>query len=405
MSPHRQRLETLLGHIVVERRRRQPEREAAVDAAAGPASASSAADLVLRPRQLAPSDIILGGGNSSIAHIPQDEATAVVHACLNSGIRDFDSAPLYGAGQSELKLGRALVASGAEALMYAGQPIRLHTKTGRLVRAQRQQHASASDGGLGWRPCSAEQPWPSEPGGVITDDYSANGAFLSHHESRQRLQGLRIDTLRIHDADTNGGVGTTQATGALDQALLPQGMLAGLRALRADGDIRHVSLGMNAHPGIGLDGNGGWTPDVITAFIEAAPPGTFDSALLAYGWSLLAQDGLEVLLCCQRAGISVHLAGVFGGSTFEPLFNPKPAHKQTVARWQALADEYDVSLGAVAITFGALPACVEKIVVGMNKVSDVELTVAQLGERVPMSLWRDAQARGLLPSRLSLKDA
>ena len=115
-------------------------------------------------------------------------------------------------------------------------------------------------------------------------------------------------------------------------------MLAGLRALRADGTIRCVSLGMNAHAKVrktlswprswanfslvscipaGMrgptcifwanltsfslkhnltrGGAGGWTPRVITEFIEAAPSGTFDSCLLAYGWNLLNQDALEVL--------------------------------------------------------------------------------------------------------------
>ena len=67
-----------------------------------------------------------------------------------------------------------------------------------------------AEGDLGWRPAGShadgEQQWPPGPGRegrTITDDFSANGAFLSHGESRQRLgEGLSIDTLRIHDADT-----------------------------------------------------------------------------------------------------------------------------------------------------------------------------------------------------------
>jgi len=234
----------------------------------------------------------------------------------------------------------------------------------------------------------------------VTDDYSANGAFLSYFESRQRLGlGLAIDTLRIHDADTNGGPGTAQATGSLDQALLPEGMLAGLVALRDDGEIAHVSLGMNC---VNLKG-GDWNASVITDFILAAPPGTFDSALLAYGWSLLSQDAMEVMAVCERAGIAVHIAGIFGGTTVSPLFDPKPEHEEKVAKWQALADSYGVSLAAVAIAFAALPACVEKIVLGMRTVADVALNISQIRESVPMALWLEAQLDGLLPQQLRLE--
>ena len=68
-----------------------------------------------------------------------------------------------------------------------------------------------------------------------------------------------------------GGPGATQATGALDQALQPQGMLAGLRALREGGEIVNVSLGMNAHTAHVRHAGGTWTHEVITDFIEAAP--------------------------------------------------------------------------------------------------------------------------------------
>lgn len=238
-----------------------------------------------------------------------------------------------GAGTSETKLGRALLSAsvatvGAEVefttgplqqpgMRVGGEAVKLYTKTGRLIR---QQVSDAPEGELQWRPAgpgpeagpqlglALGQQWPATDG-MVTDDYTANGAFLSYSESRQRLgPGLAIDTLvrtpplpspncsehgwlragatvvqRIHDADTNGGPGATQASGSLDQALLPEGMLAGLRALRADGEIAHVSLGMNAHTGLM---GGRWTPAVIVDFIRAAPPGTFDSALLACASSL-----------------------------------------------------------------------------------------------------------------------
>ena len=262
------------------------------------AAAAAAVTLTLQPRRLSATDLCLGGGMSSIVAVDEDESTAIVHACLRAGIRDFDSAPLYGQGESEQKLGAALLSATEETaggpvvfdhpdqsgvtMAVDGEQVRIHTKTGRLIR-QKQPEAPPNE--LAWRPAESQQ-WPQRLGpaaaeAVVTNDYSANGAFLSHSESRQRMgEDFAIHSLRIHDADSNGGPGVAQATGSLDLALEPEGMLAGLRALRSDGLISEVSLGMNAH--VGLENpTGQWTPSVIVDFIKAAPPNTFDTALLA----------------------------------------------------------------------------------------------------------------------------
>ena len=99
------RLRRLLRHIGPEVPRDRSAKRlhaaaAAVAASVAAATAAVAAPLVLVPgRQLSPADIMLGGGMSSITAAPQPKATAIVHACLRAGIRDFDNAPLYGAGR------------------------------------------------------------------------------------------------------------------------------------------------------------------------------------------------------------------------------------------------------------------------------------------------------------------
>ena len=85
--------------------------------------------------------------------------------------------------------------------------------------------------------------------------------------------------------------------------------------------------------------------------------------MFADGWNLITQDALEVMSVCEELGIAVHLAGIFGGTTVSPIFDPMPEHAEQVAAWQALADRHGVSLAAVALGFAALPKCVEKIVV------------------------------------------
>ena len=127
-----------------------------------------------------------------------------------------------GAGTSETKLGRALLSAsaatvGAEVefttgprqqpgMSVGGEAVKLYTKTGRLIR---RQVSDAPEGELQWRPAgpgpeagpqlglTLGQQWPATDG-VVTDDYTANGAFLSYSESRQRLgPGLAIHTLVI----------------------------------------------------------------------------------------------------------------------------------------------------------------------------------------------------------------
>ena len=97
---------------------------------------------------------------------------------------------------------------------------------------------------------------------------------------------------------------------------------------------------------------------MITDLIDAAPAGTIDSALLAYGWNLLCFDALEVMVGCQRAGVKVHVAGTFGGDLYSIFCPVGAAQEAKVAAWQSLADEHGVSLAAVAIHFAFLPACV-----------------------------------------------
>ena len=204
--------------------------------AAAPTAGGGA--LALVSRTLQPSDLMFGG--APIGGVPSEQAEATVHACLRAGIRHYDSAPLY--SESEDKLGAALLSASEDTigapcsfangqLVVDGEPVYIYTKTGRLIR----HRIETDDDELAWRPAGpahgptmAQWPAPGAAPRMVTDDFSANGAFLSFAESRQRLGGgLAIDTLRIHDADTVGGPGASQATGALDQALLPQGMLAG----------------------------------------------------------------------------------------------------------------------------------------------------------------------------------
>lgn len=260
-------------------------------------------ELVLRARgAVAPDEILFGCGPIVRDHggpIALEQIDAAVDAALKAGIVGFDTAPLY--GDSEDRLGHALAASalGAQAQVY--------TKAGKLIRRICGNKQVAL---LGPEPWTAfEVPLEER---CLLPDYSAAGAKKSFQESCERMGLPELHTLRIHDPDSIEGV--------WEQAVAADGLIAGLRQLKAEGCIQHVSLGMNANsdhkvvtPGAGGLETTDWQPSCIIDLIRAVPSGTFDSALLAYSWNLFSQDGLPVLQECARAGIAVHVAGIWAG--------------------------------------------------------------------------------------------
>jgi len=267
-------------------------------------------------RTLDPTDIVLGGiwlgpgsgdcGDGNRPDLGQENATAAVEAALRNGIREFDTAPWYGAGASEERLGRALQALTKRGLAAADEA-RVVTKAGRLFREPDGTTPCLAGFDAAGRATLAER--------VCKNDYSAAGAEASLRESLQRLGKPSVFGLRVHDPNDNNlnKAGTESFVDEVAQALSVEGgeegegMCAALRRLRGEGTVAHVGLGMNsnceAHQGV---------PDEVIRLLREAPRGTFDSALLAGGWNLLCQAGLPCFVECERAGVAVYVAGVFG---------------------------------------------------------------------------------------------
>jgi D-threo-aldose 1-dehydrogenase len=286
--------------------------------------------------------------------VGDDTAAATVSAAWDAGIRYFDTAPLYGAGLSERRAGKAL----------AGRTgFTLSTKVGRLLVP-----GSPEDPGM-WAEDSALRP---------VFDFSADGVRRSYADSLERLGLDRVDLLHLHDPDEHYGEAVGEA-------------LPALVALRAEGRVGAVSAGMNQSA-------------MLTRF---ARTGEFDCFLLAGRYTLLDQSGLADLLPeCAARGISVIAAGVYNsGLLADPspgaTFDYRPAPQMLVTKARALGEicaAHGVPLRAAALQFPLGHPAVACVLVGMRSPAEVADAVAMTRVEIPGRLWRDLVSAGLLPA-------
>ena len=244
--------------------------------------------------------------------IKDEQAEATVVKAIELGVRNFDTAPHYGLGLSEERLGAALgrfAVTGAKG--YTGlPPIKIWTKVGRVIKLKTKVNKGkdeVEEANLAGAPTCLFPDTPTDRAPVL--DYTAKGVVTSHADSLRRLSlgGVKVELhgIRLHDAETPSRIDDTlKAGGAID----------GMVALKKAGSVQDVGLGMN-------------NPRYIMQILREAP-GTIDTVMMAGSWNLLNTSGYEVLMECQKQGIEVHNAGIFasgllvGGSTLD--YAPAP---------------------------------------------------------------------------------
>jgi len=368
-------------------------------------------------RLLQPRDIVLGGiwlgpgsgtsknGNGTHPDLGQDNAHAVIQAALDAGIVEVDTAPWYGAGSAEERLGKALRSVVQAAAVPNEQKqnsrnssMKVGTKAGRLF-----YESDGTTPALSGFDAPGVHPLDTR---ICINDYTARGARTSLEHSLHRMGLDRVDVLRIHDPNDNSNNShfsmkeenfVDEVEIALDEEL---GMLKELRALRdIDGAIGEIGVGMNTN----VEEHMG-APDQVLRLLRRAPARTFDSALLAGGWNLLSQTGWECLLECQRRDIPVYNAGVFASgflaSNKKPYAYVDEVSSQRLSqrkKWLELAHDGGYSLPAVAIAFAALPTIVTKLVIGAATPSELQQMLEWVEESntIPESLWECAADQGL----------
>ncbi|MFD4711158.1 aldo/keto reductase [Streptomyces sp. NPDC058430] len=315
----------------------------------------------------------LGFGTAPLGNmfrsIPDEEATATVEAAWNQGIRYFDTAPFYGAGLSELRLGEVL----------AGRPrddYVLSTKVGRVILDELEDPA---DRDLGEKGGLFEHGRANK----MVDLYTADATLRSIEDSLKRLKTDRLDIVWVHDVaqDFHGddwlAVYETARTGAFRV----------LQNLRDEGVIKAWGLGVNRVE-----------PIELTLDLDEPKP---DAFLLAGRYTLLDHNrSLQRLLPAATAqDVDMVVGGPYssgilaGGQHFE--YQKAPADIiAKVERIKALAAGHGVSIKAAALQFALAHPATAAVVPGATRPSRIAEDVAALNENVPAAFWtalRDEQ--------------
>ena len=267
--------------------------------------------------------------------VDADAALAVVDHAWELGVRFFDTAPYYGCGLAERRLGEGL----------RGRPrgtFAVSTKVGRLLRP----------GASGWE------------GAYF--DFSYDAALRSLEESLERLQLDRVDVALVHDPDDH-----------FDEALT--GAFAALARLRDEGVVRAIGVGMNQ-------------AELLVRFARETDPDCF---LVAGRYTVLDRTGAaELLPLCEQRGIAVIAGGVFnsgvlaGGDTFDYRTAPAPIVER-VERLRSACARWDVPLVAAAVQFPRRHPAVECVLVGCRSAAEVEEDVRAFERPLPAGLWDD----------------
>jgi D-threo-aldose 1-dehydrogenase len=290
--------------------------------------------------------------------VDEHQAHATVDAAWREGIREFDTAPHYGAGLSERRLGARLAALPRDELMVS-------TKVGRLLVP-----------GPGSRRDDGGGMFAGAPALDRVFDFSRDGVLRSVEQSLERLGLDRVDVLYVHDPDDH-----------LDQAI--EEALPALADLRAQGMVREIGAGMNQAP----------------ALARIVREADVDRVLVAGRYTLLDQSADEELLpLCARRDVAVVAGGVLNsGILADPrpgaMYDYAPAPEELVMRARRIAGIcrlHDTELLAAAIAFPLRHPAIRTVLVGARSPEEVETAAAAFARGVPEDLWEELEQAGLL---------
>ena len=312
----------------------------------------------------------LGFGGAPIGNFngvfDEDDALAMVDQSWRQGVRYFDTAPGYGNGLSEHRLGQALRRiDRADAVVS--------TKVGRTLTPTR--GAPRTNG-----------EYQDAPPFVASFDYTYDGVMRAVEQSMQRMLTDHFDALFIHDCDryTHGASQPEYFRQALVSAF------PALELLRDQGVVKAIGFGVNE-------------TDVM---MEAVKVTDADLCLLAGRYTLLEQEPLDQLLpMCEERGVGIVLGGVYNsgilatGPVAGARFNYAPAPHDVLARTAALEEvctRHGVPLAAAAVQFAYAHPAVTSICLGARNAGQQARNAVLFEESIPQDLWDDLRRAELI---------
>ncbi len=311
----------------------------------------------------------LGFGSAPLGNylhpLTEEECADTLATAWDCGMRYFDTAPLYGLGLSEMRVGRLLATHPRDDFIVG-------TKVGRLLT-----------------PCEKDEVnglfFVETPQVRFSYDYSYDGVMRSYEESLKRLRLERVEILYVHDVCglVHGG---REASEARIQELMRKGGWRALAELRDSGEVQAIGIGVNE-----------WEP--CARMLELADPDLF---LLAGRYTLLEQVPLDTLFPeCARRSVGIVAGGPYnsgilaGGSTY----NYAQAPAEIVARARAIdsvCQAHGVPLAAAALQFILAHPLVVSVIPGGQTVRETTQNAAVLDEPIPSALWQELKDRKLL---------
>jgi len=290
-------------------------------------------------------------GTSNVAAISDVDAQAIMQSAFSNAIQRFDTAPLYGGGLSEERLGRLL----------QGRPrdsYQLSTKVGR------------------YRPYSSKV---ANPNNNADDwwDFSRDATFKSVEQSLKRLGTDRLDVVFLHDCDNH-----------IEEAA--QGAFAALSELRDQGVIAAIGCGSNSS----------------ATHLELLQRIELDILMVAGRYTLLDQSAASLLLpLCLQRGIEVELAAPFNSGILatgpkDPTtrFDYRPADREVRAKVEKIAAvcaEFGVSLKQAALAYPAAHPAINTLMLGLVGPAGLKSNIEDLSTPMPEELWQALEHLGI----------
>lgn len=283
--------------------------------------------------------------------VGEEDALRVVEEAWRAGVRYFDTAPLYGHGLAEKRIGAVLRTKPRDEFVIS-------TKVGRLLRA-----------GV---PPEPGQAFKGTPPVNPVFDFTYDATMRSVDESLERLGLDRVDILLIHDPDDHYEEALNGAYRALDR-------------LRSEGTVRAIGAGMNQSA-------------MLARFARDA---NFDCFLLAGRYTLLDRSGAQELLpLCVERGIAVIAGGVFNSGILaeqgpDAHFNYRPAPPELIElvhHIKAVCERHGVDMKAAALQFPLRHPAVKSVLTGCRSVVELDENVSLFHTQIPEALWEELDA-------------